>query len=143
MIQELIATGFYVGRFKYAPGTLGSLIALPLIHIFAVKWWVVLIVGAILYLVGVWASNYMIDLTREDDPEQVVIDEVLGYFVSYLFIAPTLLSLLVGFITFRVLDIYKPYPIPFFERLPEGHGVMADDLVAGLINACILFFLFK
>jgi len=142
MWQELIATGFYIGRFKYAPGTVGTLLGVPLVYLLVYKWWLTLLFGLLLYAVAVWSANYMIELTREEDPEEVVIDEILGYFFSFLLIEPTLKTIAVAFITFRVLDILKPYPIKLFERLPKGHGVVADDVVAGIMNAVILYFLF-
>ncbi len=142
MWQELIATGFYVGRFKYAPGTVGTLLGVPLVYLLVYKWWLTLLFGLLLYAVAVWSANYMIELTREEDPEEVVIDEIVGYFFSFLFIEPTLKTMAVAFITFRVLDILKPYPIKLFEKLPKGHGVVADDVVAGIMNAVILYFLF-
>lgn len=142
MWQELIATGFYIGRFKYAPGTVGTLLGVPLVYLLVYKWWLTLLFGLLLYAVAVWSANYMIELTREEDPEEVVIDEIVGYFFSFLFIEPTLKTMAVAFITFRVLDILKPYPIKLFEKLPKGHGVVADDVVAGIMNAVILYFLF-
>ncbi len=142
MWQELIATGFYIGRFKYAPGTVGTLLGVPLVYLLVYKWWLTLLFGLLLYAVAVWSANYMIELTREEDPEEVVIDEIVGYFFSFLFIEPTLKTMVVAFITFRVLDILKPYPIKLFEKLPKGHGVVADDVVAGIMNAVILYFLF-
>ncbi|MEJ7555274.1 phosphatidylglycerophosphatase A [Hydrogenobacter sp. T-2] len=142
MWQELIATGFYVGRFRYAPGTVGTLLGVPLVYLLVYKWWLTLLFGLLLYAVAVWSANYMIELTREEDPEEVVIDEIVGYFFSFLFIEPTLKTMAVAFITFRVLDILKPYPIKLFEKLPKGHGVVADDVVAGIMNAVILYFLF-
>ena len=142
MWQELIATGFYVGRFRYAPGTVGTLLGVPLVYLLVYKWWLTLLFGLLLYAVAVWSANYMIELTREEDPEEVVIDEILGYFFSFLFIEPTLKTIVVAFITFRMLDIVKPFPIKLFERLPKGHGVVADDVVAGIMNAVILYFLF-
>lgn len=141
MWRELLATGFYVGRFRYAPGTFGTLLGVPLVYLLVHKWWLTLLFGILLYLLAVWSANYLVELTGEKDPEEVVIDEVVGYFVSFLFVELTLKALIVGFITFRIIDIIKPYPIKLFERLPGGHGVVADDLVAGLINALLLYFL--
>ncbi len=142
MWQELIATGFYIGRFKYAPGTVGTLLGVPLVYLLVYKWWLTLLFGLLLYAVAVWSANYMVELTREKDPEDVVVDEIVGYFFSFLFIEPTLKTIAVAFVTFRVLDILKPYPIRLFEKLPKGHGVVADDVVAGIMNAVILYFLF-
>ncbi len=142
MWQELIATGFYVGRFRYAPGTVGTLLGVPLVYLLVYKWWLTLLFGLLLYAVAVWSANYMVELTREKDPEEVVIDEIVGYFFSFLLIEPTLKTIAVAFVTFRVLDILKPYPIKLFEKLPKGHGVVADDVAAGIMNAVILYFLF-
>ncbi len=143
MIWELVATGFFVGRSKFAPGTLGTLVAIPLIYLFAIKWWIVLIVGFLLFVLGVIASNQIISLTGEEDPEEVVIDEIAGFFVSFLFVTPEISTYIVGFIIFRIIDILKPFPVNLFEKLPEGWGVMADDIVAGLITSVILYFLYS
>ncbi|MCS7262785.1 MAG: phosphatidylglycerophosphatase A [Aquificaceae bacterium] len=141
MWRELIATGLYVGRFRYAPGTLGTLLGVPLVYLLVHEWWLTLLFVLILYWLAVWSAGYMVELTGEKDPEEVVVDEVVGYFVSYIFLEPTLKALVVGFVTFRLLDIVKPYPIGLLQRLPGGHGVVADDVAAGLVNALVLYFL--
>ncbi len=141
MWQELIATGFYIGRLKYAPGTFGTLLGIPLVYLFAYKWWLTLLIGLLLYAIAFWSTQYMLELTREEDPEEVVIDEIVGYFFSFIFLEPTLKALIVGFLIFRALDIIKPFPVSLFERLPGAHGVLADDVAAGLMNAVILYFL--
>lgn len=141
MWPELIATGLYVGRFRYAPGTLGTLLGVPLVYLLVHEWWLTLLFVLILYWLAVWSAGYMVELTGEKDPEEVVVDEVVGYFVSYIFLEPTLKALVVGFVTFRLLDIVKPYPIGLLQRLPGGHGVVADDVAAGLVNALVLYFL--
>jgi phosphatidylglycerophosphatase A len=139
MNWELAATGFYLGRFRYAPGTVGTLLGVPLAYLFGFKWWLVLLVGISLYFLGVKSAEYMMELTKEEDPESVVIDEIVGYFFAFLFLEPTLKTLLLAFVLFRLLDILKPFPINLFERMPGGHGVMADDVVAGLLTGFILY----
>lgn len=139
MNWELIATGFYLGRFKYGPGTVGTLLGVPLAYLFGFKWWLVLLLGIPLYLLAVKSADYMLELTREKDPESVVIDEIVGYFFSFLWIEPTLKMIVLAFLIFRVLDILKPFPISLFERLPKGHGVVADDVIAGLLTGFILY----
>jgi len=139
MNWELIATGFYVGRFRYAPGTFGTLLGVPLAYLFGFKWWLVLLVSLLFYPLALKSVEYMMELTRERDPESVVIDEILGYFVIFLCVEPTLKSLILAFAIFRLLDIFKPFPVNLFERLPKGHGVLADDVVAGLITGFILY----
>jgi len=138
MNWELIATGFYVGRFRYAPGTFGTLLGVPLVYLFGFKWWLVLLTSLFLYPLALKSVEYMMELTRERDPESVVIDEILGYFVVFLWVEPTLKTLILAFVIFRLLDILKPFPINLFEKLPRGHGVVADDVVAGLITGFIL-----
>ena len=139
MNWELVATGFYLVRFRYAPGTVGTLLGVPLAYLFGFKWWLVLLVGVFLYFLGVKSAEYMMELTREEDPESVVIDEIVGYFSAFLFLEPTLKALLLAFVLFRLLDILKPFPINLFERMPKGHGVMVDDVVAGLLTGFILY----
>lgn len=139
LLAEIVATGFYVGRIKHAQGTFGTLLGIPLVYLFAINWWVVLILCFALYLVSVWSANYVIKVTREKDPKEVIIDEVLGYFASFMFVEPTVKSIVIAFVTFRLLDIFKPFPINLFEKLPKGHGVVADDFFAGFINSVMLF----
>ncbi|ADC89156.1 phosphatidylglycerophosphatase A [Thermocrinis albus DSM 14484] len=141
MLQELIATGFYTGRFRYAPGTVGTLVGVPLVYLLGFDPWFLLLLSLFLYAVGYWSVNYMLDLTREEDPEEVVIDEVLGYTVVFVLVKPTLYHLLVGFVLFRILDIVKPFPIPWMEKLPKAHGVLMDDVTAGVITGLILYLL--
>jgi phosphatidylglycerophosphatase A len=117
----------------------GTLLGVPLAYLFGFKWWLVLLVGVFLYFLGVKSAEYMMELTREEDPESVVIDEIVGYFFAFLFLEPTLKALLLAFVLFRLLDILKPFPINLFERMPKGHGVMADDVVAGLLTGFILY----
>ncbi|WP_448588340.1 phosphatidylglycerophosphatase A family protein [Thermocrinis sp.] len=139
MNWELVATGFYVGRIRYAPGTVGTLLGVPLAYLFGFKWWLVLLVGVSFYFLALKSVEYMIGITRERDPEEVVIDEVLGYLFCFLLVEPTLKALVLAFFLFRTLDILKPFPISLFERLPGAHGVIADDVVAGLLTGFILY----
>ena len=72
------------------------------------------------------------------DPPQAVWDEVIGIWVTCLFLPKTILWMAAAFICFRILDIVKPFPINRLERLPGGVGIMADDLLAGLVGAAAL-----
>ena len=135
-----IATGAGSGFAPIAPGTFGSALAVLIFVLFspvapgllALSW------GALLAL-GVWAADAAERIYGEDDG-RIVIDEVLGQLLT---LAPllvwgpvTLLGLVTGFVTFRVLDIWKPGPIGWAERHFEGGaGVVADDVVAGALAA--------
>ena len=142
MLQELIATGFYVGRLP-APGTLGTLWGIPIVYLVSSNSWITVATVVLLFVVGLIASNGVIRLTGEQDPEEVVIDEIVGYVACFIFIEPSLKTYLLAFLLFRVLDIFKPFPINLFERFHGAWGVMLDDLVAGLMTSFILFLLLK
>lgn len=88
----------------------------------------------ILIIVGIWASGRAIHLLGNLDPSEAVIDEVMGVLVTLLFIPQGAgwVYVLAGFGLFRLFDIWKPYPIDSLQSLPDGVGVCADDLVAGV-----------
>jgi phosphatidylglycerophosphatase A len=90
--------------------------------------------------VGVWASREAIRAFGQKDPCQVVVDEVSG---SWIALAGAAVidgyTLLGAFLLFRLFDIWKPFPIRRLERLPGGFGIVADDVLAGLYAALVLF----
>lgn len=83
---------------------------------------------------GIWASEVAARVLGTDDPQQVVVDEVAGTLIAMAFVrGHSMWSLIVAFIAFRLLDIYKPGPIDAVQRVkPEGLAIMADDILAGL-----------
>jgi phosphatidylglycerophosphatase A len=81
---------------------------------------------------GVFCANQVVRREGSHDPSKVVIDEIAGQFLTLLFVPVSLVSLVVGFFLFRIADIFKPFPARTAERLPDGWGIMADDLVAGI-----------
>ncbi|MGB0843580.1 MAG: phosphatidylglycerophosphatase A [Alphaproteobacteria bacterium] len=133
-LARLIATFFGSGLLPKAPGTWGSLATLPVVYLVAYffgKWGVL---SFILFAtaIGIWASNVYVRTTGKKDPGEVVIDEVAGQALA-LCIAPLdWRCYLVIFVLFRIFDILKPPPVSTLERLPEGWGIMLDDLMAGL-----------
>jgi phosphatidylglycerophosphatase A len=140
-VLQFLATGFFVGRLGIAPGTLGTLIAVPILYIVSFNVWTILATAGILFALGLIASNEIIRTTGEKDPEEVVIDEMVGYMMCFLFVDPTFKNYLIAFVLFRVLDIFKPFPINLFERLPGAYGVMMDDLVAGVMTSFLMLLL--
>ena len=127
-----IATVGGLGFFSFMPGTLGSAAACLVSWFFPVPWWAILAVAA----VGVWASGAAARFLGKEDPGCVIIDEVVGMWLSLLFLPRSFV--LGGFLLFRALDILKPFPIYLFERLPGGWGIMADDVVGGLMANFLL-----
>ena len=126
-LSVMAATVGGLGFFSPMPGTLGSAAACAVSWFFPVPWWIILAVTA----VGVWASGAAERFLNERDPGCVIIDEVAGMWLSVLFLPRSFL--LGGFLLFRFLDILKPFPIGLAERLPGGWGIMADDIVGGLM----------
>lgn len=152
----LAFTTWGVGYLPIAPGTYGSLIAVG-IYIFigwfetsaalhgvstglrpegplAVHWALNSILLTIFCLAGIWSSSRSVPLLGNSDPSEAVVDELMGQFITFLFI-PFGLSwpfILAGFLFFRLFDIWKPYPIDDLQVLPGGLGICADDIVAGV-----------
>lgn len=129
----LIATCGGIGLIPVAPGTWGSLAALPL------AWLVVLGIGrgglavavVLVFVLGVVAAGSYVRLSRRTDPGQVVIDEVAGQWLVLCFTPLDARQYLVALLLFRVFDIAKPWPISWSERRYHGgFGVMVDDVFA-------------
>ncbi len=136
----LIATGGFVGKIPLAPGTLGTLVAIPIMLIYWDKGILAqLSITAAVFFLGLWASIVIVEKYKEKDPEYIVVDEIAGFMVGMIGIEPTLIHLAIGFVLFRLYDIVKPPPIKMFEKLPSGLGVMVDDIIAGLYTwACMI-----
>jgi len=139
----MFATWFGCGFSPQAPGTVGSLaavlIAFPLIHLGFGRWHFLLLSLVLLYP-GIRAADVVARESGRKDPQIVVVDEVLG---QWLTLAGAMrmnwLSLLIGFGLFRLFDIWKPPPIRRIERLPGGSGIVLDDMMAGVYGALVLF----
>jgi phosphatidylglycerophosphatase A len=129
-----LATGFYVGNIPPAPGTLGSLIGLPLCFLLAGVQLPPAIILAVLFIgFAVWIAHAAEKTLKKKDPGCIVIDEVSGMVVTLIGLPFNLTTAVIGFIIFRILDILKPFPIRTLDkRLAGGIGIVADDVVAGI-----------
>lgn len=143
MTARLIATWFYCGYAPKAPGTAGSLAAVLialLLHYYAgVGQLSFAIMAVVLFPAGVWAADVTAKQVGSKDPQLVVVDEVVGQWIT-LAGAATLnpYSWVLAFALFRIFDIWKPPPVRQLERLPGGVGIMADDVMAGIYGALVL-----
>lgn len=132
-LARLVATGLFSGYAPIAPGTAGSAVGLllfwPLVRLpIAAQ----VAATVVTFLAGVAASTHLARSLGAKDPGLVVIDEVVGMWVTLLFLPFTPFTAVVGFLAFRVMDVFKPYPARQLEHLREGWGIMADDLMAGV-----------
>ena len=138
----LIATWFGVGLIRRAPGTWGSLAALPCaagLHLLGGPW---LLAGAtgLVALAGVWASGRYAAALASGDPGAVVVDEVAGQWLALLPLPLDLWWYAAAFALFRLFDIAKPWPIGWLDKnLHGGRGIMADDLAAGLAAGALAY----
>ena len=140
----MTVTWFYSGLAPVAPGTFGTIAALPLAYLLLLLNNPYLYLGltVILTVFGTLTTAHYMNVTQQDDPKEVVIDEVVGlliaaapllYFTEY-----KIIGLGASFILFRFFDIIKPYPVSLADQRHDCIGVMLDDIVAGLISAIIL-----
>lgn len=139
-IIKLLATGFGLGYLPIAPGSCGTLLGIPLV--LGLQWLGPLPYMVITFLLTI-AACLIADragvLFGETDSRHIVIDEVVGFAVTMVWLPSTWKALLAGFIIFRILDALKPWPISYVERkIGGGVGVVADDVVAGIIGSVIL-----
>ncbi|MBO6948268.1 MAG: phosphatidylglycerophosphatase A [Rhodospirillales bacterium] len=143
-LRILLATWFGSGYAPKAPGTAGSLLALPFgwgIAHFGGQIWLG-IATVIVTLIGVWVANAYMAQAGEHDPGPVVIDEVAGQWLAMLPLAAAInwQIILIAFVLFRLFDIVKPWPISWADKnIKGGLGVMLDDVLAGAAAAAILY----
>jgi phosphatidylglycerophosphatase A len=132
-LARVVATAFGSGYSPFAPGTAGSAVGLLLFWPMA-GWRWPWQVGACLalLLVGALAATRVAERVGSKDPGIVVVDEVLGQWVTLLALPFTPATAVLGFLLFRAMDIVKPWPARDLERLPGGWGIMADDVAAGV-----------
>ena len=136
----LLAIWFGCGRVPKAPGTAGTLGAIPLYLLLAHYGGPLAVAAAAVAItaVGVWASNQVVRKLGIKDPQIVCIDEVAGVLITLLAAPATWAGLVAGGVLFRLFDQWKPWPARAAESLPEGWGVMMDDVAAGAWGAVLL-----
>ncbi len=129
-----LATGLYTGKIGKAPGTWGSLAAiLPWLLLRDLSLPVYLLLLAALFIVGFFVSGSAEKILDMPDSGCIVIDEILGMFITLAVAPPHPAAWLIGFVLFRIFDICKPFPVSWFDQhIHGGIGIMMDDVVAGL-----------
>ena len=128
-----LSTWFGSGLLPRAPGTFGTVAAIPVVlGMNCLGVWPALVFLIAFTFGAVWSSQVSRRLLGPTDPSEVVIDEVAGFLLTMLFLPHSRTILFAGFILFRFFDIIKPYPIKRIERLKGGYGIVMDDMMAGL-----------
>lgn len=147
-LSYIACSGFGVGYFPVASGTAGSLVTLPLAFIIAYYFGAlgILYSAIIIFFIGYFASKEVLKYTAHD-PAIIIIDEVVGQLLAFIFVGDLLIHNLnawwiyvVGFVLFRIFDITKPQPAKWADtKLVSAWGVMLDDVFAGLYAGAILY----
>ncbi len=131
---HFLAFGFGVGLSPIAPGTFGTLVAIPLYWLMqplALPWYLLLVV--VISLVGIWLCGASAKQLGLHDPAGVVWDEIAGFLITMIAAPSGWKWILIGFILFRLFDIWKPWPIRWADqKVAGGLGIMLDDIIAGI-----------
>ncbi|BCU07323.1 phosphatidylglycerophosphatase A [Allochromatium tepidum] len=149
-LHHWIAFGFGSGLAPKAPGTFGTLAAIPVYLLMSPLAWPYYLGLVVLFtVIGLWACDRTARELGAKDPSAIVWDEFVGFFITMLVVPYSLLTgahgwlwVLAGFLAFRLFDIWKPWPIRVIdERVEGGLGIMLDDILAGIMAALTLLVL--
>jgi len=142
-----------IGKIKYAPGTVASLTTCILFFIFInfFSFTIIFLITLIIITYSFSAINNSFDKFKSDDPQEIVIDEVAGQLLTLLAIPiyetlyplPMIYYCIVAFISFRIFDVWKPYPINYVDSNVKGSlGIMLDDIFAAIYSILLLIIIF-
>lgn len=138
-----LAFGFGFGLVKKAPGTFGTIAAIPVYLLFAqTPFWLYSALTIIVTLVGIKICDDAATLLGEHDFNGIVWDEIAGYLITMWFVSFSWKAVFLGFLLFRFFDILKPFPIKWIDKHVEGgFGIMLDDVLAGIFAGGVLLLL--
>jgi len=135
-----LAFGFGSGLAKKAPGTFGTLAAVP-VYLLLIQFNTLIysVITVISMIAGIWICGIAADKLGEHDFGGIVWDEIAGFLVTMWFVDFSWQNVVIGFILFRVFDIVKPWPIKWVDqKVSGGFGIMLDDVIAGLVAGFLL-----
>ena len=143
LVVKAFGSGLFSGYSPIASGTVGTLVGLAL---YAIPGFetppVILTLLFAVFVLGIKAAAIM-EKRYGHDPAEVTIDEVLGIWVSLVFLPKGIIIAIAGFFVFRIMDIIKPWPARTFDKIKGGFGIMMDDAVAGLYTNIVLSILYR
>ena len=140
-LAHFIASICYIGYFPIASGTFASFVALLIWWFFVTNIYLQLVIIALTIFLGTYASYLTEKLYNSKDPSFIVVDEFAGMFISLFLVPKNIYLYIFAFILFRVLDVIKPSYIDTVQKYKYGIGVMADDILAGILS-CMTVHLF-
>ncbi|MEW8507970.1 MAG: phosphatidylglycerophosphatase A [Candidatus Thiodiazotropha sp.] len=137
---HLLAFGFGTGMLPKAPGTYGTLVGIPLyLMLQPLPPALYLLLLALAFIAGLWICQRTAEDLGVHDHSGIVWDEIVGYLAAMAFAPPGWVWIVIGFLLFRLFDIFKPWPIRWIDhRVDGGMGIMLDDLIAGLYSAGVI-----
>ena len=139
-----LATGCFIGNISFAPGTFGSILGIPLCFLLSkINLLVAVLLTVIFVLFAILIAQEAEKILKTKDPGCIVIDETAGLMVTLIGLPFNIISVGSGFLIFRFLDVWKPYPIRFVEnKLSGGAGIVMDDVAAGICGNLLLRVMF-
>lgn len=141
---HFLALGFGSGLSPKAPGTMGTLAAIPLFLLCAqLPFYAFIAVTLLISIVGIWICDKASKDAGVHDHGAIVWDEIAGFFITMIAIPVSWQSIVVGFILFRIFDILKPWPISIADKqVTGGFGIMLDDIIAGILACALMHLIF-
>jgi phosphatidylglycerophosphatase A len=134
-----LAAGFGAGYAPFAPGTAGTLVAIPIFLVLSsIPFPLYELTVLTFFFFASWISDEAQRCWGRKDHPSIVIDEIMGYLITMLWLPRTTLFIVLGFFMFRFFDIVKPPPIRLLERVKGGYGVVLDDVLAGVYANIVL-----
>ena len=141
-LARWLAVWFGCGYVPVAPGTAGTLGALPLYYLVRGGGpYAVFATAVLITAIGIWSAGVVAKQEKLKDPQIVVIDEVAGVLIALSFSTTTWKGVLAAFVLFRLFDTTKPFPARRAEKLPGGWGIVMDDVFAGFQAAAVVLVL--
>lgn len=141
-IKKAIGSGLFSGFFPFAPGTIGSVFAVVIFLIPGFENYYIIVPSIIIsFIIGIPLGNYFEEIYSKD-PQQFTLDEFTGMWIALLATPKSIELILLTFVVWRILDIYKPFPANKAEKLNGGWGIMLDDVVSGMYSL-IFIIIFK
>ncbi|MDD2390321.1 MAG: phosphatidylglycerophosphatase A [Desulfobacterales bacterium] len=134
------ATGGYIGKIPFAPGTFGTLPGVLICYVMSCMGIPAAVgIAVLLTIVSIWISERAEFLLNQKDPGCIVIDEIAGMAITLLGLPFNALTVVAGFVLFRLFDILKPWPVGYLDRnLSGGTGIVLDDVAAGILANIVI-----